>query len=137
MKTEITKKAFKKTIIFKVLEWVLCYGLLLVYIIIFLAGKAPTEDGLTFEQKFGTLLTTLGATLLPMIILSIIVKDKIRPCIWMINIIASNYLLGNTAMYTTFAIWVIDTYGIANIAKLYMNRYQINREIDRRIADDQ
>ena len=81
MKTKTTKKAFKFGLFFKVLEWVLCYGLLAVYIVVFLAGKEPTEDGLTFEQKFGTLLTTLGATLLPMVVLSIIVKDKIRPCV--------------------------------------------------------
>ncbi len=132
MKTEVTKQSRNKAILFKVLEWVLCYGLLAVYLIIFLAGKEPTDDGLTFEEKFGTVITTLGISILPMIVLSLIVKDKIRPCVWMINIIASNYLLGNAAMYATFVIWLIDTYGIANIAKMYGNRYLINKEIDRR-----
>lgn len=132
-----TKQIRNKTILFKILEWILCYGLLLTYVIIFLAGKEPTEDGLTFEQKFGTVITTLGISLLPMIVLSIVVKDKIRPCVWMINIIASNYLLGNAAMYTTFAIWLIDTYGIANIAKLYANRYIINKELDKRLSNEQ
>ena len=131
-----TKQIRNRTILFKVLEWILCYGLLLAYIIIFLAGKEPTEDGLTFEQKFGTVITTLGISLLPMIVLSIIVKDKIRPCVWMINIIASNYLLGNAAMYTTFAIWLIDTYGIANLARLYGNRYIINKELDKRLPNE-
>ncbi len=131
-----TKQIRNRTILFKVLEWILCYGLLLAYIIIFLAGKEPTEDGLTFEEKFGTVITTLGISLLPMIVLSIIVKDKIRPCVWMINIIASNYLLGNAAMYTTFAIWLIDTYGIANLARLYGNRYIINKELDKRLPNE-
>ncbi len=133
MKTEQTIKSRNKAILFKVLEWVLCYGLLAIYIIIFLAGKEPTEDGLTFEEKFGTVITTLGISILPMIVLSLIVKDKIRPCVWMINIIASNYLLGNAAMYTTFFIWLIDTYGIANVAKMYANKYVVNKEIDKRI----
>ena len=132
-----TKQIRNRTIFFKILEWVLCYGLLLVYIIIFLAGKDPTEDGLTFEEKFGTVITTLGISLLPMIVLSIIVKDKIRPCVWMINIIASNYLLGNAAMYTTFAIWFIDTYGIANLARLYTHKYIINKELDKRLPSEQ
>ena len=132
-----TKQIRNKTILFKILEWVLCYGLLLTYVIIFLVGKEPTEDGLTFEEKFGTVITTLGISLLPMIVLSIIVKDKIRPCVWMINIIASNYLLGNAAMYTTFAIWLIDTYGIANLARLYAHRYIINKELDKRLSNEQ
>ncbi len=133
MKAEQTIKSRNKAILFKVLEWVLCYGLLAIYIIIFLAGKEPTEDGLTFEEKFGTVITTLGISILPMIVLSIIVKDKIRPCVWMINIIASNYLLGNAAMYITFVIWLTDTYIIANIARKFASQYVINKEIDKRL----
>ena len=95
-------------------------------------GSGGGEDSATMEEKFGTIIYGFGLSLIPMLVLAIVVKDKIRPTVWMIDIILANYLFGSWMMYIVFAIWVIDQYVIAPLGKHYRQLYTINKEIDRR-----
>ena len=70
--------------------------------------------------------------ILLMVLLFILVKDKIRPTVWMIDIILANYLFGSTIMYVTFAIWLVSEYVVGPLARHYRQLYVINKEIDRR-----
>ena len=134
MKTERTIKCKKLGILFTILSWLLCFGLAVGFVIAFVAmnGSGSGEDSATMEEKFGTIIYGFGLSLIPMLVLAIIVKDKIRPTVWMIDIILANYLFGSWMMYIVFAIWVIDQYVIDPVGKHYRQLYTINKEIDRR-----
>lgn len=134
MKTERTIKCKKLGILFTILSWLLCFGLAVGFVIAFVAmnGSGGGENSATMEEKFGTIVYGFGLSLIPMLVLAIIVKDKIRPTVWMIDIILANYLFGSWMMYIVFAIWIIDQYVIGPLGKHYRQLYTINKEIDRR-----
>ena len=134
MKTERTIKCKRLSIVFTILSWLLCFGLAVGFVIAFVAmnGSGGGENSATLEEKFGTIIYGFGLSLIPMLVLAVIVKDKIRPTVWMIDIILANYLFGSWMMYIVFAIWVIDQYVIDPLGKHYRQLYTINKEIDRR-----
>ena len=86
----------------------------------------------TMKQKLGTIVYGIGISLIPMVVLAIIVKDKVRPTVWMVDVILANYLFGSTIMYIVFAVWLLDEYVIGPLGRHYINLYTINKEIDRR-----
>ena len=133
-KSKRTVDCKKVAVAMYVLNWVLCFGLAIALVIAFLITKdqAPTEDQETLQQKLGTIIYGIGLSLIPMVVLAIIVKDKIRPTVWMIDIILANYLFGEIAMYIVFAIWLVSEYVVGPVGKHYKNLYTINKEIDRR-----
>lgn len=140
-----TKKLKKISLILYVVSWLLCFGLFVIFVNIGV-NRYMTNDGSTmveFEERFGSLATeyvnklrTITVTalvgLIPMAVLSILVKDKFKPTIWMLNIILSNILVDSWAMYVVFVLWLIDNYVLRPLAKKYQLRYQINKEIDAR-----
>lgn len=133
-KSKRTVDCKKVAIAMYVLNWVLCFGLAIALVIAFLVTKdqAPTEDQETLQQKLGTIIYGIGLSLIPMVVLAIVVKDKIRPTVWMIDIILANYLFGEIAMYIVFAIWLVSEYVVGPVGKHYKSLYTINKEIDRR-----
>lgn len=133
-KSKRTVDCKKVAVAMYILNWVLCFGLAVALVIAFLVTKdqAPTEDQATLQQKLGTIIYGIGLSLIPMVVLAIIVKDKIRPTVWMIDIILANYLFGEIAMYIVFAIWLVSEYVVGPVGKHYKNLYTINKEIDRR-----
>lgn len=133
-KSKRTVDCKKVAVAMYVLNWVLCFGLAIALVIAFLVTKdqAPTEDQETLQQKLGTIIYGIGLSLIPMVVLAIIVKDKIRPTVWMIDIILANYLFGEIAMYIVFAIWLVSEYVVGPVGKHYKSLYTINKEIDRR-----
>lgn len=133
-KSKRTVDCKKVAVAMYVLNWVLCFGLAIALVIAFLVTKdqAPTEDQETLQQKLGTIIYGIGLSLIPMVVLAIVVKDKIRPTVWMIDIILANYLFGEIAMYIVFAIWLVSEYVVGPVGKHYKSLYTINKEIDRR-----
>ena len=65
-------------------------------------------------------------------IVAILLKDRIRPIVWMLDICLGTYLFGNNLVYLVFAIWILDEYVLYPIARHYRNLYIINKEIDKR-----
>ena len=130
MKTERTIKCKRLGIAFSIINWILCFGLAIAFIIAFASGMDPSNESL--KEKLGTVIYGIGLSLIPMIVLAILVKDKIRPTVWMLDIILANYLFSSTVMYITFAIWLISEYVVGPLAKHYRELYLINKEIDRR-----
>lgn len=134
MKTERTIKCKKLGILFTILSWLLCFGLAVGFVIAFVAmnGNGTGEDSATMKEKFGTIIYGFGLSLIPMLVLAIVVKDKVRPTVWMLDVILANYLFGSWMMYITFAVWLTDQYIIGPLGKHYRQLYTINKEIDRR-----
>lgn len=135
MKTERTIKCKRLGILFTALSWLLCFGLAVAFVIAFLAmnGSGNGEQSATMKEKFGTIIYGFGLSLVPMLVLAIVVKDKIRPTVWMIDVILANYLFGSWLMYIVFAVWLLDQYVIGPLGKHYRQLYTINTEIDRRL----
>lgn len=133
-KSKRTVDCKKVAVAMYILNWVLCFGLAIALVIAFLITKdqAPTEDQETLQEKLGTIIYGIGLSLIPMVVLAIVVKDKIRPTVWMIDIILANYLFGEIAMYIVFAIWLVSEYVVGPVGKHYKSLYTINKEIDRR-----
>ena len=130
MKTARTIRCKRLGVAFSVINWIMCFGLAVGLIIVFASGIEPDDE--TLKEKLGTIIYGIGLSLIPIIVLAILVKDKIRPTVWMIDIILSNYLFGSAIMYVTFAIWVVSEYVIGPLARHYRQLYVINKEIDRR-----
>lgn len=125
-----TQKCKNIAIITNIVKWLLVYGTALALVIIFLSrGRGGSENKET-ASKIKTLIYSIGLSLLPLIVISIIVKDKIQPTLWMLNVILSNYLLGNIAMYIIFALWLINEYIILPLNKKYKLKYKIRQEIE-------
>lgn len=130
MKTARTITCKRLGIAFSVINWIMCFGLAVGLIIVFASGIEPDNE--TLKEKLGTIIYGIGLSLIPLIVMAILVKDKIRPTVWMIDIILSNYLFGSAIMYVTFAIWLVSEYVIGPLARHYRQLYVINKEIDRR-----
>ena len=129
MKTERTIRCKRLGVAFSVINWIMCFGLAVGLIIVFASGIEPDNE--TLKEKLGTIIYGIGLSLIPIIVLAILVKDKIRPTVWLIDIILSNYLFGSAIMYVTFAIWLVSEYVIGPLARHYRQLYVINKEIDR------
>lgn len=134
MKTERTIKCKRLSVVNTTLSWLLCFGLAVGFVIAYIAmnGNGNGEDSATMKEKFGTIIYGFGLSLIPMLVLAIIVKDKIRPTVWMLDVILANYLFGSWMMYIVFAVWIVDQYVIGPLGKHYRQLYVINKEIDRR-----
>lgn len=143
--SKITSKYKKRAILLTILSWILCFGTAIVFLIIAVNKYTGNETEVMIELsgRFGaraqevldkakTIIMTSFISMIPMIILSVIVKDKIRPLVWMINIILSNILLGSVAMYIVFSVWFVDEYILRALAKNSRAKWVINKEIDKR-----
>ena len=122
-----TKKFKKLDIIFHILSWVLCFGTAAFLVLLKVCGA---EEGTPLKETIGSVVYGWLVSNIPLVALSIIVKDKIRPVCWMVDVIMSNIVFGGIAIYIVFGIWVIDEYIISPLARSFHNKYVINKEID-------
>ena len=122
-----TKKFKNLDIIFHILSWILCFGTAAFLVLLKVCGA---EEGTPLKETIGSVLYGWLVSNIPLVALSIIVKDKIRPVVWMVDVIMSNIVFGGIAIYIVFGIWVIDEYVISPLARSFNNKYVINKEID-------
>ena len=122
-----TKKFKNLDIIFHILSWILCFGTAAFLVLLKVVGA---EAGTPLKETIGSVLYGWLVSNIPLVALSIIVKDKIRPVVWMVDVIMSNIVFGGIAIYIVFGIWVIDEYVISPLARSFNNKYVINKEID-------
>ena len=124
-----TKKFKELDIIFHILSWVLCFGTAAFLILLKVCGA---EEGTPLKETIGSVVYGWLVSNVPLVALSIIVKDKIRPVCWMVDVIMSNIVFGGIAIYIVFGIWLVDEYVISTLARSFHNKYVINKEMDRR-----
>ena len=129
MKSQTTKTYKKKLIITSLISWIFCFGTTATILIFMLAGK---EDGESLRERLGSYVYGFIMTNIPLVVLALIVKDRIKPVCWTFNVIFGNITFGGVAIYIIFALWLFDTYILSYMKELYKDRYRINKEIDRR-----
>lgn len=131
-RSNITKSYKKKAICMAVLSWFLCFGIAAFLIVYGVCNNFIGSGNVNLQDYIGPILYGYGTTFVIMAVLSIIAKDKIKPVVWMMNVILSAYLFNNGVMYAIFAVWLIDTYVITPLKKRFAIKYSINVEIDKR-----
>lgn len=124
-----TQKFKRLDIIFHILSWLLCFGTAAFLVVLKIAGA---EEGTPLKETIGSVVYGWLVSNIPLVALSIIVKDKIRPVCWMVDVIMANIVFGGIAIYIVFGIWLIDEYIIGPLSRSFHNKYVINKEIDRR-----
>ena len=131
MRSERTKECIRKRWQYQFLSWFLCFGLAVALIIYGFSTKwIGVDTEVVYHIK--ALLTIAVLSLLPMITLSFLVKDKIKPTIRMLNIILAAYLVANWFMYIVGVLMLIDTYLISGLIERNKAAAITNKEIDLR-----
>ena len=126
-----THECIKKRRQFTVLSWILCFGLagfLFVYGFATKWSSASTETA----EHIKKILIIWVMSILPLSILSFLVKDKIKPTIRMLNVIMSAYLIGNWFMFISGALMLFDAYVLSALIQKYKVATITNKELDRR-----
>lgn len=116
-----------------ILDWICCFGVAAVLICMCIGGIQPDPNGVSMKEKLGTIIYGFGMSLLPMVVLAILVKDKIKPTIWMADLILANYLYGSIGMYIIVAVWLVCEYIIMPLSKRFSTLYIVNKEMDKRV----
>ena len=132
MKISAQTRKYKLARLLFILNWALCFGVAITLVSLCLAGVQPDPNGVSMKEKMGTVLYGFGMSLVPVVVLAILVKDKIRPTVWMIDLILANYLYGSMGMYIVVGVWVIGEYIITPLSKRFATLYLVNRELDKR-----
>lgn len=129
--TPYTKKCKVTRNIFGILSWFLCFGTAAFFIIFaFASGMIGMGDGLV--TKMGTILYGFMLSILPLVTIAVIVKNKVKPLVFTADVIVANVIFGSIGLYTMFIVWLLDTYVITPLYNKYKEKYAINKEIDKR-----
>ena len=136
MRSERTRICIRKRWGYQFLSWLLCFGVTVGLIVYGFATKWKGGNTSEVAQHIKALLTIAAISLLPMIILSVIAKDKIKPTLRMVNIILAAYLVANWFMYIVAAFMIADTYIISGLIEKYKSATIANKEIDLRYGTE-
>jgi hypothetical protein len=131
MRSERTKICIKRKRRYLFLSWFLCFGLFIGLLVYGFATKW-VDNGSEVSQHIKAILLIWTMTLLPLLLISFLVKDKAKPTIRMINVILSAYLVANWFMYVVGVFMLIDTYLISGLINKYKTAVIANKEIDLR-----
>lgn len=96
-----------------------------------------------FKETDGSQVSTIGAQLLDIfmplaityviaLLLIIFIREKARNTVWIANIVMNAALFGTSLMYMSIGLFALDEFVFMPLYKHFKNRYQINKEIDRR-----
>ena len=129
--TPYTKKCKVTRNIFGILSWFLCFGAAAFFIIFAFASGMIGRDG-SLVTKIGTILYSFILSILPLVTIAVIVKNKVKPLVFTADVIVANVIFGSIGLYTMFVVWLLDTYVITPLYNKYKEKYAINKEIDKR-----
>lgn len=129
--TQYTRKCKAKHVIFKIISYTLCFGAALAMIIYGFATGVFGKGG-PIKDKIGTIMYSFILSLIPLVVLTIIAGKKVRPLVFMIDLVVANILFASIGLYTMLGLWICDTYIFTPLAAYYKNKYTINKEIDKR-----
>lgn len=132
MRSERTRICIRRKRLYIFLSWFLCFGVFAGLLIYGFATKWTGGEKPEVAQHIKALLIIGVMSILPTLLLSILVKDKIKPTIRMVNVILSAYLVANWFMYIVAAFMLVDTYIISALVAKYRTAAIANKEIDRR-----
>lgn len=127
---QLKKRKFWLTLI----NYLLCYGTAVVLILLKVIGA---EAGTPLKETLGTVVYGFIVAQLPLLAITVLVGSKIKPVVWMVNVVMSNIVFGGPAIYFILGIWLIDEYVICPIANntktayISSKEYAINKELEK------
>ena len=92
MMTPYTKKCKVTRNIFGILSWFLCFGAAAFFIIFAFASGMIGGDG-SLVTKMGTVLYSFMLSILPIVTIAVIVKNKVKPLVFTADVIVANVML--------------------------------------------
>lgn len=132
MRSNRTKDCIRRRWKYQFFSWFLCFGICSGLLIYGFITKWNGGENSEVAYHIKALLTIAVIAMLPMILISLLVKDKVKPTIRMINIILAAYLVANWFMYIVGAFMLFDTYVLSGLIERYKVAIIANKEIDKR-----
>lgn len=131
MKSKRTKHYARQACFLKVLSWFFCFGAA-AFFIIFAFATGLIGQGGPIKEKIGIIMYSFILSILPLVAIAIIVKNKVKPLVYMADVIIANIIFGSVGLYLMFAVWILDTYVVTPLQARAANLRLINKEIDHR-----
>lgn len=130
-KTARMKQLKKRKFWLTLINYLLCYGTAVFLVLLKVCGA---EAGTPLKETLGTVVYGFIVAQLPLIAITAIVGTRIKPVVWMVNVVMANIVFGGPAIYFILGIWLVDEYIIcpiannAKIAYISSKEYAINKE---------
>lgn len=128
------KQLKKRKFWLNVTNYLLCYGTAVVLVLLKVIGA---EAGTPLKETLGTVVYGFIVAQLPLLAITVLVGTKIKPVVWMVNVVMANIVFGGPAIYFILGIWLIDEYVICPIANntktayISSKEYAINKELEK------
>lgn len=129
-----TKDVKKRALTFYLISLFMMIGVV-AFVVVSTFSKIGGSDKTGADILSETLkaqIISLSVTAIICLLLIFIIKDKIRPTLYMLSMIITAILYKEVGMYIVAAIWFIDEYVIHALYKRYKALILINKEIDMR-----
>lgn len=130
---EVTNKKWIYNVLSKGI-WILTTIVLAISALKMIGGDTIEGSGeeVINVAAFKAKIFSLTTSLIIGIVASILIKDKLRTAIWMLNTVLAAVVYKSTGMYIVLVIWAIDEYVLYALYKKYSNLCVINKEMDLR-----
>jgi len=136
MMSQRTKQLKNKARFYQILSTCSYVVLEIVLIVISLtkvgSTSASTSSTAILTDEIKAKLTSIGISLVIILILTIILKDKLRFIIYFASEVLALILFDKVGVYAVLSIWTIDEYVFLRLYKVNKDKYIINKEIDLR-----
>lgn len=127
---QLKKRKFWLTLV----NYLLCYGTAVFLVLLKVFGA---EKGIPLKDILGPVVYGFMVTQLPLIGITLAVGTKIKPVVWMVNVIMANIVFGGPAIYFILGIWLVDEYIVCPIANntkisyISSKEYAVNKELEK------
>lgn len=128
------KQLKKRKFWLNVTNYLLCFGTAAFLVLLKIFGA---EEGTPLEKTLGTVVYGFITAQFPLIAIAYIVGTRIKPVVWMVNVVMANIVFGGPAIYFILGIWLVDEYIITPIANntktayISSKEYAINKELEK------
>ena len=130
-KSQETINSIKKKRIFQIISLSIMFSTIITYVILMISGMTTTSDE-SLKEKLGTVLYSMGMTLVILVLCLIFIGHKFRTSIWMAALVLGACLFSKKGMYLTLVLWAVDEYIFFALWQKYALESKINKTMDKR-----
>lgn len=133
-KTARMKQLKKRKFWLTLINYLLCFGTAALLVLLKICGA---EEGTPLKETLGTVVYGFIVAQLPLLAITVLVGTRIKPVVWMVNVVMANIVFGGPAIYFILGIWLVDEYIICPIANntktayISSKEYSINKELEK------
>lgn len=129
-----TKDTAKLSKIFMILSFLCYFGVAIFTVIACFTriGGSEKQGMEIISEQLKSVLVSTTVTLIIVVVLGLIIKNKIRMTVYMLTLIINGIIFKEIGMYSVLAVWALDEFIFSMLYKHYKQLNIINKEIDRR-----